>query len=280
MAECLQPQESTVMRFRQFVPKIIICAILQSHFGSAQVLKISEVEDDSIIRNNLVFESNRGDSILYFKGYSVIYSYTYNLPQYVFNIITVDQLISSVGRPAVKRRTTFMPYILPNGIQSATNEDYYKSGYDRGHMVPAGDFVWNKELKDETFYYVNINPQIPTLNRGVWANLESRIREKVLKYSESAYVVTGAIFNPEYREQIGPKGMCVPVAFFKIVYFEKREKMFAFMYDNTIENYFGNINDFQVTVDFLEKITEEDFFDLLNDDLEVKLESIIENFND
>lgn len=268
------------MRLRRYFHSVLFFTFLFSQLGFAQTLKIGEGNKDTVGRKHLAFESNKGDSILYFKGYSVIFSYSYNLPRYVFNLLTVDQIVSDETRPPVKRSSSFYPYTLPNGTLSATNADYSKSGYDRGHMVPAGDFVWNKELKDETFHYVNINPQIPTLNRGIWANLENRIRDKVLKLSEDAYVVTGVVFNPEYREQIGPNGMCVPVSFFKIVYFEKRKQMFAFMFDNTIERFVGDITDFQVTVDFIEQITGEDFFDLLDDVIEAKMESVILKFNE
>ncbi len=268
------------MRLRRYFLSGLFLTLLFSQSGLAQTLKIGDGNKDTASRKHLAFESNKGDSILYFKGYSVIFSYTYYLPRYVFNLLTVDQLVFNENRPPVKRSNSFYPYTLPNGNLSATNADYSKSGYDRGHMVPAGDFVWNKELKDETFYYVNINPQIPTLNRGIWANLENRIRDKVLKSSENAYVVTGVVFNPEYREQIGPNGMCVPVAFFKIVYFEKQKQMYAFMFDNTIERYVGDITDFQVTVDFIEHITGEDFFDLIDDEIEAKTESVIVKFNE
>jgi endonuclease G len=276
----LPPQKNTVMRLKLYFHSILIITLFLSQSVLAQTLSIGEGNKGSDKSAHLKFEFNQGDSILYFKGYSVIFSYTNNLPRYVFHLLTVDQLISNENRPPAKRSSSFFPYTLPNGNLSTTNVDYSKSGYDRGHMVPAGDFVWDKELKDETFFYVNINPQIPSLNRGIWANLEKRIRDKVLKLSEDAYVVTGAVFNANYREQIGPNGLCVPVAYFKIVYFEKQNEMFAFMFDNTVEIYAGDIEDFQVTVDFIEKITDEDFFDLLDDNIETQLESDIVKFHE
>ncbi|MFC1784967.1 DNA/RNA non-specific endonuclease [Candidatus Neomarinimicrobiota bacterium] len=245
-----------------------------------QNLEIGEGPKNINDRKHLAFESNVGDSILYYQGYSVIYSYYHKLPLFTFHHLTIDQLTIDSTRSSVKRSSSYFVETLPNGTISATNIDYKKSGYDRGHMVPAGDFVWDKELKDETFYYTNINPQIPTLNRGIWRNLEIRIRGKVLSYSEGAYVVTGVVFNPNYRELIGPNNMPVPVAFFKMVYFVDKQKIFAFLFDNTIERYYGDLTDFQVTVDFIEKITNEDFFDLIDDEIETKIESIILNFNE
>lgn len=44
--------------------------------------------------------------------------------------------------------------------------DYTNSGYDRGHMAPAGDAVASQAGMDETFLLTNIAPQIgPGFNR-------------------------------------------------------------------------------------------------------------------
>jgi endonuclease G len=268
------------MKLKQFSLSVIVCAICFATTGFSQSLKIGDGLKDIPNRKHLAFESNKSDSILYYQGYTVIFSYAYNLPRFIFELLTVDQLTLDSTRTPAKRSSSFFTTTLPNGKLSATNRDYLKSGYDRGHMVPAGDFVWNKELKDETFFYTNINPQTPTLNRGIWANLESRIRDNVIKHSENAYVVTGAIFNPECLDKIGPDSLCVPVSYFKIVYFESRKTMFAFLFDNTVDKYEGAITDFQVSVDFIEQITGEDFFDLLDDAMEAKMESVVAKFND
>lgn len=268
------------MKLKQFSLSVIICTICFANLGFSQTLRIGNGLKNIPNRKHLAFESNKGDSILYYQGYSVIFSYTYKLPRYIFNLLTVDQLTLNATRLPAKRSNSFYPKTLPNGKLSSTNADYLKSGYDRGHMVPAGDFVWNKELKDETFFYTNINPQTPALNRGIWANLESRIRDNVMKHSESAYIVTGAIFNPACLDKIGPNSLCVPVSYFKIVYFESRKTMFAFLFDNTVDRYEGDITDFQVSVDFIEQTTREDFFDLLDDEIETKMESVVVKFND
>ncbi|TMI63705.1 MAG: DNA/RNA non-specific endonuclease [Bacteroidetes bacterium] len=267
------------MKLKQFY-KAILYSICFFDLGCAAKLTIGEKHGSPPTRTHLAFENNKGDSILYYEGYSVIFSYTYNLPRYIFNLLTVEQLVLDSTKFPVKRTNSYYPAVLPNGARSASNEDYSKSGYDRGHMVPAGDFLWNKKLKDETFLYTNINPQTAVLNRGIWANLENRIRSKVVKNAEDAYIVTGAVFNSACENKIGPNELCVPVAFFKIVYFERRNSMFAFLFDNTVDNYEGNIAEFQVSVNFIEQITREDFFDLLDDEIEEKMESEIISFND
>ena len=51
---------------------------------------------------------------------------------------------------------------------SASNDDYKKSGYDRGHLAPAGDMGWSEQAMKESFYYSNMSPQNPSFNRGIW----------------------------------------------------------------------------------------------------------------
>ena len=146
------------MKLKRFYLSIIISSFFFSNTGFSQSLKIGNGIKDIPNRKHLAFESNKSDSILYYQGYTVIFSYKYNLPRFVFEFLTVDQLTLDSTRTTAKRSSSFYPTTLPNGKLSATNRDYLKSGYDRGHMVPAGDFVWNKELKDETQTSIHKRP--------------------------------------------------------------------------------------------------------------------------
>src|SRR6056297_540596 len=58
--------------------------------------------------------------------------------------------------------------------ETADDKDYYKSGYDRGHLAPAADMTWDKVAMDESFYYSNMSPQNPSFNRGIWRRLETQ----------------------------------------------------------------------------------------------------------
>ncbi len=50
---------------------------------------------------------------------------------------------------------------------SAQLSDYKGSGYDRGHLCPAGDMKLNKTAMSETFYLSNMSPQEASFNRGI-----------------------------------------------------------------------------------------------------------------
>ena len=46
----------------------------------------------------------------------------------------------------------------------ATDDDYYNSRYDRGHMCPAGDNKWDRRAQMQTFLFSNVCPQNHGLN--------------------------------------------------------------------------------------------------------------------
>src|SRR3546814_14226412 len=81
---------------------------------------------------------------------------------------------------------------LVTGVQTCALPIYRRSGYDRGHLAPSGNMP-NKESQAESFSLANIVPQNGELNRGIWADLESDIRDTIVRYGVG-YIVTGPLF--------------------------------------------------------------------------------------
>jgi endonuclease G len=116
---------------------------------------------------------------------------------------------------------------LPVG-ERAELSDYRGSGYDRGHMAPAGDQTTDASLKRETFYLSNMAPQKARLNREIWAALEDSTRQW-LQRRGGGYVITGGLFYDPKEEspttadglipyfQIGIDLVAVPTHFYKII---------------------------------------------------------------
>uniref|UniRef100_A0A667ZM57 Uncharacterized protein n=1 Tax=Myripristis murdjan TaxID=586833 RepID=A0A667ZM57_9TELE len=89
-----------------------------------------------------------------------------------------------------RRQTTW--YIEPQGItHQATNDDYKKSGYDKGHLYPVRHTSTPDQM-EATFTLTNAAPQNLTFNRGNWSQHEDQLVD-ILKKCRSAFVVTGVV---------------------------------------------------------------------------------------
>ncbi|RWS12905.1 endonuclease G-like protein [Dinothrombium tinctorium] len=117
----------------------------------------------------------------------------------------------------------------------ALNSDYKGSGYDRGHLAPAGNNRLSQELVQKTFVLSNISPQVGKgFNRGIWNRLEQYVRYRARK-SINTWVCTGPLFLP-YNESngkkyvkyevIGGSDVAVPTHFFKVLLVESAPNVF------------------------------------------------------
>ncbi|KZV62624.1 hypothetical protein PENSPDRAFT_591140 [Peniophora sp. CONT] len=106
-------------------------------------------------------------------------------------------------------------------------QDYFRSGYDRGHMVPAADAKKSQSAMNETFLLSNIAPQVGAgFNRHYWAYVEDWCRRLTGNFSD-VYVFTVPLYLPhrdsdgKHRvtyEVIGnPPNIAVPTHFAKVV---------------------------------------------------------------
>lgn len=77
------------------------------------------------------------------------------------------------------------------------NSDYKGSGYDRGHLAPAGNHKSNQKFIQDTFYLTNMAPQVGKgFNRDSWNRLEKYVRKLTKKYS-NVYCCTGPLYLPK-----------------------------------------------------------------------------------
>ncbi len=152
---------------------------------------------------------------------------------------------------------------------SATLTDYKGSGYDRGHLAPAGSMSGNATAMSESFYMSNMSPQHPSFNRGKWQQLESLVRSWV-RTNEKLYVVTGAILSNSMGS-IGTNRVSIPRYYYKVIYCPSRKSMIAFLMPN--QKLDDSLQSYIVSVDKIEELTNIDFFPQLEDTLENFLES-------
>ena len=152
---------------------------------------------------------------------------------------------------------------------SADWRNYKKSGYDKGHLCPAGDRKTSYSIYKETFYTSNISPQEHNFNAGVWNRLEEKTRYWAKKYN-GIYVITGGVLTTNLK-RIGKEKVAVPINFYKILMTKDGSRMIAFLVPHHESNL--PLYEFVTSVDKIEAITGIDFFPKLNDALENQLEA-------
>lgn len=201
-------------------------------------------------------------------GYMLSFNREHNNPNWV-----AWELTASEAAGILPRDDNFQPDPLLPANHRVEHADYTRSGYDRGHMVPAADMKWNSRAMAECFYMSNICPQTHALNAGVWETLESACR-RWAKQEGSVYIVCGPVYKGNKQKHIGKKlSITVPDGFFKVVLSlrKDKEKAIGFYYANTSSK--QNFAAGATTVDAIEELTGIDFFVNLDDRLESRLES-------
>uniref|UniRef100_UPI003F4E8613 DNA/RNA non-specific endonuclease n=1 Tax=Flavobacterium ovatum TaxID=1928857 RepID=UPI003F4E8613 len=166
------------------------------------------------------------------------------------------------------------PYFIEDPLVitgSASWRNYKKSGYDKGHLCPAGDMDFNQDAYNDTFYTSNISPQLHEFNGGIWNRLEQKVRYWASRYNR-IIIITGGVLDNSNRT-IGSEKVVVPNYFYKIIFKSDKNsqpKMIAFLLPNEKSN--KALYEYVVSVDSIEKITGIDFFPKLEDKLENTLE--------
>ncbi|KAA3620328.1 MAG: DNA/RNA non-specific endonuclease [Flavobacterium sp.] len=158
--------------------------------------------------------------------------------------------------------------------ESAHWRNYKNSGYDRGHLCPAGDRRFDYNAYHETFLTSNISPQDHVFNAGIWNRLEQKVRYWAERKDE-LYIITGGVLK-DGLETIGDEEVSVPEEFYKIVIDKNGDtlKAIAFLIPN--EGTSASFYDFTVSIDAIEKKTGLDFLRGLEDSMEDKLESKVD----
>ncbi len=199
------------------------------------------------------------------KYYSFSYSEEHEQPVMVHYMLFKKQ----VGGKE-PRKNKFYPDPLVSTL-TANDADFYKSGYDKGHLVPAADMSWSEDALNETFYYSNICPQDPSFNRGIWKKLEEKVRRWAIEF-DSIEVYAGPVFK-DSKGAIGPNQVTIPGYFYKIlgIYSNSQYQGIGFILPN--RKVVDSLITFAVTIDSVEHLTSYDFFEFLPDQVELKFES-------
>lgn len=200
---------------------------------------------------------------------AVSYNPQHKQADWLFYPLGPKQLQNCVSRGGGFRAD---PRLKPS--DSAQLADYSGSGFDRGHLSPAGDNKWSQLAMSESFYLSNISPQPPKFNQGIWGKLENIVR--AWGKNMSLWVATGPVLNGNLRK-IGPSGVSVPEYFYKVLATQDSKEAIAILMPVDAK---GDLSQYAMPVDRLEEISGLDFLmDLPNEEtVEAKLNLSAWNF--
>ena len=255
--------------------KIILCLLFTIVLFSCK--KTENTNENVVSSNDSITStfSNKGTSfnflptsttnqIVVHDNYTLSYNEKYEQAEWVAYELNEDKTgYHNFQRPL---------FIEDNKVKtgSADWRNYKKSGFDKGHLCPAGDMKFSREAYNETFLTSNISPQKHDFNDGIWNTLEGKVRYWSAKYN-GIYVVTGGVLR-EGLKTIGKEKVAVPEYFYKVLLDDSRGdyKMIAFLVPAIDSN--KPLYNFVVPVDEIERMTGIDFYPKLDDKIESKLE--------
>jgi endonuclease G len=228
---------------------------------------VSSKQDANATANyeSVLFPRGLSDRVVKYKGYTAHFNKELHIPNCVTYEITAAEARGKRDRSGNFERDESVTG-CPNWW------DYRDSGYDRGHMAPAGDMKWDEEAMNETFYLTNVCPQDADLNAGMWNDIEIKVREWARR-DKSLIVITGPILgkNPEIIGQ--DMDIAVPDAFFKVILSPNTTPMKAIGFICPNRPCGGALKSYAVSVDEIEERTGMNFFNILPDDVENRIES-------
>lgn len=200
-----------------------------------------------------------------YKGMDVSFNPTCHIPNWVSWELTAEETGGEVSRTN--------KFSSDESVEGCADTwDYNYSGYDRGHMAPAGDMKWDKNAMDETFLMTNICPQVKSLNTGSWKRLEEKCRYWAQVMGE-LYIVCGPIIDGEPIEYIGDSKVYVPKRFFKVILSPYSDPAVGIGFIMPNGKVTGGMQECAVPIDSVEAVTGHDFFASLPDEIEKDVES-------
>ena len=235
-------------------------------FSELELLKLDRIHEK--LKTTALPAAIPGEEIIEHSAMTLSYNENHEQANWVAHMITKDILYGNVSRTNDFRLDPKVSTITADSV------DYWDSGYDRGHLAPSADFRWSRKALSESYFYSNMSPQRPELNRESWAKLENQIREWALDASE-LIVITGPVLRdglPTIPQ--GSERVSIPEYYYKIAfdYVEPEFKAIGFILPNKTAEY--RLLDYAVSIDSIEQLTGIDFFAQIPDEIEAEVEAM------
>lgn len=241
-----------------FTVLLLICVVgfwlFENFYTPATYSIVAESDIKSEMSLTMLPSSTTGDVIVH-NHYALSYNEPFEQAEWVAYELKKEHLTNDDRK---------RPYFIEDPkvkTKSADWRNYRGSGYDRGHLCPAGDRKFSEQAYNETFYTSNISPQNQDFNAGIWNRLEMQVRQWAKRYG-SLFVVTGGVLEGGLK-QIGEEDVDVPNYYYKIIVKGENSSLEAIAFLMPGQSSSKSIREFTVPIDKIEKMTGIDFFEKL-----------------
>ena len=163
---------------------------------------------------------------LCYDAFALLYSAVSRTPVYAAEHLTRPSVAAA---RRVDRVDAFHDEEALPASDRARLEDYVRSGFDRGHMAPAGDMPTGA-AQAQSFTLANIVPQDRAVNRGLWAAIEESVR-RLATARGAVFVVTGPVYAGDSVQAMNGR-VLVPTQLFKALYDPARGEAGAYLVPN------------------------------------------------
>ncbi len=166
------------------------------------------------------------DQIINKDFFKICYNYKYKAAKSVAYTLEGD-LVNDVN---IKDRPKFYPESAIDDPYRAYVQDYYHSGYDRGHLAPDAAFDWSEDSLEATYSLANIIPQDRDVNQHQWVKVEEHARKEAVLLGKIN--VINLVVYPEHPKTIGDDKVAVSKGYYKIMYNNLKNYKECFYYEN------------------------------------------------
>jgi len=169
-------------------------------------------KNNTVLKNTL-FNNLNCSQVIKTEIYDTCYDYSVRAPLATAYVVKKD----TIDKDNIKSRYGWKEYDKIPYKYRQHNVDYYKSGYDRGHLAKDSWFDFNTTALRTTYYLgANTAPMLAYFNRYVWTKIEGRASELVREKGD-LYIIDILEYNisliPKLNGNIG-----VPINLYKIIY--------------------------------------------------------------
>lgn len=242
----------------------LIIGVVLKHTKADLSTNMAETEKFSISSVSSTQETCSRDvpvvaPILWREGYTIAFDGRTKNPFWVQEVITKDSLSETSKHEKCTYRIDSQ---LPAHFR-ANPEDYEKTSYSQGNMVPVADKKALPSALEDSHLMSNTCPQCPHLMSGYWKTLEKSIQD-LASQSDEVEVITGPLYLPNLEKDgkkfviyqvIGQNEIAVPTHFFRVIFSRQGDSSttLAYLIPNEPVPKNTPLNKYQVSLSDIEK---------------------------